>query len=54
MLYWAVVFFILAIIASLFGFFGIAEGAAGIGKILFFAFLIAAVVALISGRRRTV
>ena len=40
MLYYAVVFFIIALIAALFGFGGIAAGAAGIAKILFVVFLI--------------
>lgn len=39
MLRWSVIFFIIAIIAALFGFGEIAEGAATIGKILFFVFL---------------
>jgi len=53
MLYWAAVFFIIAIAAGIFGFGGIAASAAGIAKILFFAFLILAVVSLVTGRRRT-
>src|SRR6185437_13134699 len=44
MLYYAVVFFIIALIAALFGFGGIAAGAAGIAKILFVVFLIVALV----------
>jgi uncharacterized membrane protein YtjA (UPF0391 family) len=44
MLYYAVVFFIVALIAAVFGFSGIAAGAAGIAKILFVLFLIGAVV----------
>jgi uncharacterized membrane protein YtjA (UPF0391 family) len=51
MLHYAVVFFIIALIAALFGFGGIAAGAAGIAKILFVVFLIGAVVAfLMNGR----
>jgi uncharacterized membrane protein YtjA (UPF0391 family) len=49
MLYWSVVFFIVAIIAGVFGFLGIAEAAAGIGKVLFFIFAVLFVVSLISG-----
>jgi uncharacterized membrane protein YtjA (UPF0391 family) len=49
MLYWALVFFIVAIIAAIFGFGGIAVAAAGIAKILFFIFLVIFLVALISG-----
>jgi len=51
MLYYAVVFFVLAIIAGVFGFGGIAAGAAGIGKILFVGFLVVAIVSLFAGRR---
>ena len=40
MLYWAIVFFVIAIVAAIFGFGGIAAGAAGIAKILFVIFLI--------------
>ena len=49
MLYWAVVFFIIAIIAALFGFGGIAVASAGIAKILFFIFLVLFVVSLLVG-----
>jgi uncharacterized membrane protein YtjA (UPF0391 family) len=44
MLHYAIVFFIIAIIAAVLGFGGIAASAAGIAKILFFVFLILAVV----------
>jgi uncharacterized membrane protein YtjA (UPF0391 family) len=40
MLYWAVAFLIIALIAALLGFGGIAGTAVGIAKILFFVFLI--------------
>ncbi len=49
MLYWAAVFFIIAIIAAAFGFGGIAAGATSIAKILFFLFLVLFVVSLIVG-----
>jgi len=39
MLSWALTFFIIAIIAGVFGFSGIAASMAGIAKILFFVFL---------------
>lgn len=39
MLYYALVFFIIALIAAVFGFGGIAAGAASIAQILFWAFL---------------
>src|SRR4051812_8254963 len=51
MLHYAVVFFIIALIAAVFGFGGIAAGAVGIAKVLFFVFLILAVVSLLFGRR---
>lgn len=43
MLHYAVVFFIIALIAAVFGFGGIAASAAGIAKVLFFVFVILAV-----------
>ena len=49
MLYWALMFLIIAIIAGFFGFGGIAIAAAGIAKILFFIFLVIFVVMLITG-----
>lgn len=52
MLRYALIFFIVALIAALFGFTGIAAGAASIAKILFFAFLLIAAVALIMGLLR--
>jgi uncharacterized membrane protein YtjA (UPF0391 family) len=55
MLYYALIFFIVAIIAGALGFGGIASATAGIAQILFFLFLIGFVVMLIlhlfSGRR---
>jgi uncharacterized membrane protein YtjA (UPF0391 family) len=44
MLYYAVVFFVIALIAAAFGFGGIAASAVGIGQILFFVFALLAVV----------
>jgi uncharacterized membrane protein YtjA (UPF0391 family) len=43
-LHYAVVFFIIAIVAAILGFGGIAAGAAGIAKVLFFVFLVLAVI----------
>ncbi|MGO9839268.1 MAG: DUF1328 domain-containing protein [Polyangiaceae bacterium] len=51
MLYWAAVFFVIALIAGVFGFFGIAVAATGVAKILFFGFLVLAVISLLVGRR---
>jgi uncharacterized membrane protein YtjA (UPF0391 family) len=55
MLYWALMFFVVALIAALFGFTGIALAAAGIAKILFFVFLVFFLITFImhlSGRGR--
>ena len=51
MLHYAAVFLVIALIAALFGFGGIAASSAGIAKILFFVFLVLAVVSLLFGRR---
>ena len=53
MLHYAVVFFVIALIAAFFGFGGIAVGAASIAKVLFVVFLIGAVVTFLMslGRR---
>jgi uncharacterized membrane protein YtjA (UPF0391 family) len=50
MIYWAVVFFIVAIIAAVFGFSGIAGDAAYIGKILAVVGLVLAVLTMLMGR----
>jgi uncharacterized membrane protein YtjA (UPF0391 family) len=52
MLYWAVVFLIVAIIAAIFGFGGIALEAAGFAKLLFVIFLVAFIIMLITGITR--
>ena len=49
MLYWALVFFIVAMVAGLFGFASISAAAVGIAKILFFVFLILFLVSLLAG-----
>jgi uncharacterized membrane protein YtjA (UPF0391 family) len=51
MLHYAWVFLVLAIIAAIFGFGGIAVAAAGIAKVLFFIFLALFVIGLLTGRR---
>jgi uncharacterized membrane protein YtjA (UPF0391 family) len=54
MLRWAIAFFIIALVAAILGFGGIAVAAAGIAKILFFIFLVLFLVALLGGLvRRT-
>jgi uncharacterized membrane protein YtjA (UPF0391 family) len=52
MLRWAAIFFVIAIVAAVLGFGGIAAGAVEIAKILFFVFLILFVVTVIMGMRR--
>ncbi len=49
MLRYAVIFFIVAIIAGVFGFGGIAEGASDIARILFYIFIVLFLVSLIGG-----
>ena len=49
MLYYAAVFFVIAIVAAVLGFGGIAAGAASIAKILFVVFLIGAIAAVLLG-----
>lgn len=56
MLRWSACFFIIAIIAALFGFGGIASGSAEIARFLFFLFVVCFVLSLfwhlVTGRRR--
>ncbi len=52
MLNWAATFFVIAIVAAVFGFTNIAGSAIDIAKVLFFVFLVFAVVSLIFGRTR--
>jgi uncharacterized membrane protein YtjA (UPF0391 family) len=47
MLRWAFAFFIIAIIAGIFGFGGIASGAADIARVCFFFFIVVFAVSLI-------
>ena len=56
MLYWALVFLVVAIIAGVLGFTGVAVAAAGIAKLLFVIFLILFLISIIVhlGRRGTV
>jgi uncharacterized membrane protein YtjA (UPF0391 family) len=46
MLYWALVFFVVALIAGALGFGGVASASAGIAQVLFVIFLILLVVSL--------
>ena len=52
MLSWALFFFVLAIIAAVLGFGGIAGAASGNALLLFVGFLIVAVIVLLTGRGR--
>jgi Protein of unknown function (DUF1328). len=52
MLGWALLFFLIAIVAAIFGFGGIAAASAGIARILFFLFLGVFLVTLILGVAR--
>jgi uncharacterized membrane protein YtjA (UPF0391 family) len=52
MLHYALVFFLIALVAAVFGFGGIAAGAAGIAKVLFFIFLVLFVASLLGGALR--
>jgi uncharacterized membrane protein YtjA (UPF0391 family) len=52
MLRWTVTFLIIALIAAILGFGGIAAGAESIAKILFFIFVVLFLVSLLFGRRR--
>lgn len=54
MLVWAVVFFVLALVAAFLGFFAVAGTAAWIAKFLFIAFFVLTLVSLFSGRRSPV
>src|SRR2546421_12081984 len=49
MLYWALVFLVIALVAGLLGFGGIASAASGIAQVLFFVFVVVFVVALFMG-----
>jgi uncharacterized membrane protein YtjA (UPF0391 family) len=52
MLYWALIFFIIAVVTGVLGFGGIASTAAGIAQVLFFIFIVIFAVALIMGLAR--
>ena len=48
---WAIAFFLIALIAAVFGFFGVAASAAVLAKTIFFIALILALVSFLAGRR---
>ena len=54
MLRWAIAFFVVALIAAVFGFLGIAAAAVSIARMIFFIFVILFVLSLVGGLvRRT-
>ena len=53
MLGWSIAFFVIAIIAGIFGFGGIAASASSIAQIIFVAALVIAILSLAFGRRVT-
>ncbi|WAP70160.1 DUF1328 domain-containing protein [Jiella pelagia] len=52
MIGWAITFLVVALIAAILGFGGIAGTAVGIAKIIFFVAIVLFVLSLIFGRRR--
>jgi len=54
MLYYALVFLLISILAAIFGFGGIAIASAGVAKILFFIFIVLFLVSLITHVSRRV
>lgn len=52
LLYYALVFLVIALVAGLLGFGGMAAGAAGIAKLLFMVFIVLALVSLVAGLMR--
>lgn len=49
MLYWAVVFFVVALVAGVLGFGGVYAAAAGIAKVLFVIFLVLFIASFVLG-----
>lgn len=47
LLQWALIAFIVAIVSGLFGFTGVAQGAASVGRVLFGLFLVVAAIFLV-------
>jgi len=52
MLRWALIFFVIALVAAVFGFLGIASAAVSIARLLFYIFLILFLVSLLGGLLR--
>ncbi len=49
MLYWSLMFLVIALIAGVLGFTSVYVAAAGVAKILFFVFLVLFILSLVSG-----
>lgn len=47
MLYWAAIFLVIALLAAVFGFGGVASASAGIAQVLFFVFLVLLVISVV-------
>lgn len=47
LLQWALIAFVVAIVAGMFGFTGVAQGAASVGRLLFGLFLVVALIFLV-------
>jgi uncharacterized membrane protein YtjA (UPF0391 family) len=54
MLYWALTFFVVALIAAILGFGGVAIAAASIAKVLFFVFLVLFLFSLVAHMSRRI
>jgi len=54
MLYWALTFFVVVLIAAILGFGGVAIAAASIAKILFFVFLVLFLFSLVAHMSRRI
>jgi len=52
MLYWAVLFFVVALGAAILGFGGIASAASSVAQVLFLVFIVLFVASLVLARRR--
>jgi len=50
MLRWTIIFFVIAFVAAIFGFTGIAAGAVSIAKIIFYIFIILFLLSFLLGR----
>lgn len=50
MLVWSIIFLVVALVAGIFGFGGVASTATGIARVLFFVFLVLFAVSLLTGR----